>query len=51
MSLAWLLIIVLIIVAIGSLPTWGYHSYGPYPSGIIVILVVILLVFLLSGRL
>ena len=29
-----LLLIVLVLVLVGSLPNWGYHSYGFAPSGI-----------------
>jgi len=50
MSLAWLLIIVLIVVLIGGLPRWGYHHYGAYPSGIIGIILVVLVLWLLLGR-
>ena len=45
------LLIVLIVLAFGGIPTWGYHSYGYWPSGVALILVVLLAVFLLSGRL
>jgi Protein of unknown function (DUF3309) len=46
-----LLVIVLIIVAFGGLPTWGYHQYGYYPSGVLGIILVVLVVLLLMGRL
>lgn len=49
-----LLIIILIILALGGLPMapWGgWHSYGWAPSGIGLVLVIVLVVILLSGRL
>ena len=52
MNLAYVLIIVLVVFLIfGGLPRWGYHSYGPYPSSIGVVVLIILIVLLLSGRL
>jgi hypothetical protein len=51
MSLTTILIILLIILLVGGLPTWGYsRSWGYGPSGILgVILIVVLLVLLLGG--
>jgi hypothetical protein len=46
-----LLLIVLILLLVGGLPNFGYHSYGYAPSGIVGVLVIILLVLLLTGRL
>jgi Protein of unknown function (DUF3309) len=46
-----LLIIVLLALMFGGLPTWGYHSYGYGPSGLLGIVVLILIVLLLTGRL
>jgi hypothetical protein len=46
-----LLLIVLILLLTGSLPRWGYHSYGYAPSGFIGVLVIVFLVLLLTGRL
>ena len=35
MSIGTILLIVLILILIGALPTWGYSSgWGYYPSGI-----------------
>jgi hypothetical protein len=45
------LVIVLILLAFGGMPAWGYHPYGWYPSGVVVVLVVILVLFMFSGRL
>ncbi len=46
-----LLLLVLLLIVFGGLPTWGYHNYGYAPSGIGGLLLLILLVLLLTGRL
>jgi len=45
-----LLLIILIVFLLGGLPTWGYHSYGYGPSGLVGVLVIVLIVLLLTGR-
>ena len=46
-----LLLIILILVLIGALPSWPYsRSWGYYPSGGVGLVVIILLVLLLMGR-
>jgi len=45
------LLIVLILLVFGGLPQLGYHSYGWGPSGIGLVLVLIVVVLLFSGRL
>jgi hypothetical protein len=48
--LATLLIIILIIVLIGALPTWPYSSgWGYYPSGLLGVVLLIVLILLLLG--
>lgn len=52
MSLGTILLIVLILVVVGALPTWPYSSgWGYYPSGIAGLIVVVLIILLLMGRL
>lgn len=52
MGLGTILLIILIIVLIGVLPTWPYSSgWGYYPSGGFGIVLVIIIVLLLMGRL
>jgi len=52
MSIGTILIIVLVLLLIGALPSWPYSSgWGYYPSGIVGVIVVILVVLLLMGRL
>jgi hypothetical protein len=46
-----LLLIILIVVLLGGLPNWGYHSYGWGPSGIVGVVLLVVLVLLLTGRL
>jgi hypothetical protein len=46
-----ILLVVLIIILIGALPTWPYSGgWGYYPSGGIGLVVLILVVLLLMGR-
>lgn len=52
MTIGTILIIVLILVLIGALPTWDHsRSWGYAPSGLVGTIVVILLILLLMGRL
>jgi hypothetical protein len=52
MPMSTILIIVLVLLLIGALPTWGYSSgWGYGPSGIVGLLVVVLLIALLTGHL
>jgi uncharacterized protein DUF3309 len=47
-----LLLIVLVLLLVGALPTWPYSSgWGYFPSGIIGLIVVVLLILFLMGRL
>ena len=47
-----ILVVVLILLFIGALPTWPYSSnWGYYPSGGLGLVVIILLILLLTGRL
>jgi len=51
MSLGTILLIILILILIGALPTWPYSSgWGYYPSSGLGLVVVILLVLVLIGR-
>lgn len=52
MSLGTILIIVLVLILIGALPTWGYsRSWGRAPSGVVGIILIVVLVLFLAGRL
>lgn len=51
MSLGTILLIILILVLIGVIPTWPHsRSWGYGPSGGIGIILVILIILLLMGR-
>lgn len=46
-----ILLIILILLLVGALPTWPYSSgWGYYPSGGFGLLVLIVIVLLLAGR-
>lgn len=46
------LIIILVLFLIGALPSWPYSAgWGYYPSGLLGIVVLIIIVLLLTGRL
>ena len=47
-----ILLIILVLILIGALPTWPYSAgWGYYPSGGIGLVVIVLVVLLLMGRL
>jgi Protein of unknown function (DUF3309) len=47
-----ILLVVLILMLLGALPTWPYsRAWGYYPSGGLGLVVVVVLVLLLAGRL
>lgn len=51
MSLGTILLIVLVLMLLGAIPTWSHsRSWGYGPSGGIGLVVVILLVLLLMGK-
>lgn len=51
MSLGTILLIILILVLLGALPTWPYSSgWGYYPAGGIGTILIIVLILLLLGR-
>ena len=52
MTLGTILIIILILLLIGSVPSWGYsRGWGYGPSGILGVVLIIVIVLLLMGRL
>jgi hypothetical protein len=51
MTIGTILLIILILVLVGGLPTWNYsRSYGYGPSGIVGAVLVIVLVLVLLGK-
>jgi hypothetical protein len=52
MNISTILLIILIVLLIGALPTWPYSSgWGYYPSGGLGLVVLILIVLLVLGKL
>jgi hypothetical protein len=52
MSLGTILLIVLILMLIGAIPTWPHSKgWGYAPSGVLGLVVVVIIVLLLMGRL
>jgi Protein of unknown function (DUF3309) len=52
MSLGTILLIILILLLLGVLPTWPHsRGWGYYPTGGIGLIIIIILVLLLLGRL
>ncbi|MEO8655361.1 MAG: DUF3309 family protein [Ramlibacter sp.] len=52
MSLATILLIVLILMLIGAIPSWPHsRAWGYGPSGVLGLVVLIVVVLLLMGRL
>ena len=50
-GLGTILLVILILMLLGSLPTWPHsRSWGYYPSGGLGLVVVILLILVLLGR-
>jgi hypothetical protein len=52
MSLGTILLIVLILMLLGALPTWPHtRSWGYAPSGVLGLVLLVIVVLLLMGRL
>lgn len=52
MSATTILLVILILVLIGAIPSWPHsRNWGYGPSGIVGLIVVVLLILLLMGRL
>jgi hypothetical protein len=51
MSIGTILLIILVLLLIGAIPTWPYSSgWGYYPSGGVGLVLVIVLILVLLGR-
>ncbi len=49
--LSTILIVILILFLIGAFPSWGYsRSWGYFPSGILGVVLVIVIILVLMGR-
>jgi hypothetical protein len=52
MSLGTILLIILILLLIGAIPTWPYSTgWGYWPSGIVGLILIIVLIMVIAGRL
>jgi len=51
MSIATLLLIVLVVLLIGAIPSWPYsRDWGFFPSGLLGVILVVFLILALTGR-
>ncbi|QDL94644.1 DUF3309 domain-containing protein (plasmid) [Paroceanicella profunda] len=51
MTIGTILVIILILILIGALPTWPHsRGWGYYPSGGLGLVLVVLIILLLMGR-
>ena len=49
--LGTILLVILILILVGALPTWGHsRNWGYFPSGGLGLVVVVLLILVLLGR-
>lgn len=52
MSLGTILLIILVLMLVGVIPTWPHsRSWGYAPSGVLGVILIIIVVLLLMGRL
>jgi hypothetical protein len=52
MSIGTILIIILVLMLLGAIPTWPHsRSWGYFPSGALGLILVILVILLLLGKL
>ena len=51
MSLGLILLIILVLLLLGALPSWGYsRGWGSGPSGILGLVLIVVLILFLLGR-
>ena len=51
MGIGTILVIILVLLLIGALPTWGHsRSWGYFPSGGLGLLLVIIIILVLMGK-
>jgi hypothetical protein len=51
MSIGTILLILLVLLLLGALPTWPYSTgWGYYPSGGLGLVLIVLLVLVITGR-
>ncbi|BDA86245.1 hypothetical protein Sa4125_37870 [Aureimonas sp. SA4125] len=51
MTIGTILLIILVLILVGAIPSWGHsRSWGYGPSGIIGVILVVVLILVLLGR-
>jgi hypothetical protein len=51
MSLGTVVLVILILMLVGALPTWQHsQSWGPYPASGLGVIVLVILILLILGR-
>ena len=51
MTLGTILLIILILILLGAIPTWPHsRGWGYYPSGTVGVVLIVVIVLLLMGR-
>jgi uncharacterized protein DUF3309 len=51
MPLGTILLIILVILLIGAIPSWPYSAaWGPFPAGILGVVLIVVLILVLTGR-
>ncbi|WP_127144200.1 DUF3309 family protein [Pelagibacterium montanilacus] len=51
MGLSTIILIILILLLVGALPTWGYsRSWGYGPTGILGVILIVILILMLMGQ-
>jgi uncharacterized protein DUF3309 len=49
--ISWIVLILVVLLVVGALPTWPHsRSWGYYPSGVLGIILIVLLLAALTGR-
>ena len=52
MTIGTVLVILLVLALVGVIPTWGHsRSWGYYPSGLLGLILLIVVILALTGRL
>ena len=50
--ISWIVLILVVLLVVGALPTWPHsRSWGYYPSGVLGVILIVLLLLVLTGRL
>jgi hypothetical protein len=51
MPIGAILLIILVLLLIGALPTWAHSAaWGPFPAGILGVALIVVLILVITGR-